>query len=211
MRALLPATRCPRPRRSRAPKAARPTVSPGCRLPVALGLRTARAGSTPTTCWRRGRRSARRARAGRPSSAAAASMMRALAWWATNRSRSLDADARAVERGARRLHHPGDGVAVDLAALHAQRRARRRRRRAGRAWVPSARSTKPAPQPRSWSLAATTTAPAPSPKSTAVPRSSWSVSATAPRRRRPARSARGRSRPARRRGRGRRGSPRRRR
>ncbi len=32
----------------------------------------------------------------------------------------VDADARPVERGPRRLHHPGDGVAVDLAALHAQ-------------------------------------------------------------------------------------------
>ncbi len=57
---------------------------------------------------------------GTPRRCAAASMMRALAWWATKTSMSSMPMPARCERDLGRLDHPRDGVAVDLAALHPQ-------------------------------------------------------------------------------------------
>ena len=57
---------------------------------------------------------------GRPSSAAAASRMRELAWWATKQVDVVDGQPGALERDAAWRRPSADRVAVDLAALHLQ-------------------------------------------------------------------------------------------
>ena len=145
------------------PRSPRPTRSPRRRRPARRWRRVA-AGPSRSACASasgieadevlatRSRLSATRARS-RPSSAAAASMIRALAWWATKRSTSSTPRPLRSSASLRRLRpcarrRGGRPRGPPCAASRSSSSAKSRS-----ACVPSAPRTKPLPQPRAWWLA----------------------------------------------------------